>query len=60
MLSALAHLDLSPTPLTGGGIPVGYAIDPKRVLSSTPSTPIEPVGGVGDRFFVLSVASVTG
>jgi hypothetical protein len=28
---------------------VGYAIDPKRNLSPTPETPIEAVGGVGDR-----------
>jgi len=36
--------------------PVGYAIDPKRLLSPTPSTPIDDVDGVGDRFGFLSVA----
>jgi hypothetical protein len=35
---------------------VGYAIDPKRVLSATPSTPIEAVGGVGDRCSGRSVS----
>jgi len=28
---------------------VGYAIDPKRDLSPTPTTLIEAVDGVGDR-----------
>jgi hypothetical protein len=33
----------------GGLTPVGYAIDPGRDLSATPSTPLEHVDGVGDR-----------
>jgi hypothetical protein len=36
--------------------PVGYAIDPNRVMSATPSTPIGAVNGVGDRLAILSVA----
>jgi hypothetical protein len=36
--------------------PVTYAIDPKRSLSPTPSTPIGDVGGVADRIPNLSVA----
>jgi hypothetical protein len=30
--------------------PVGYASDPKRLLSATPSTPIGYVDGVTDRY----------
>jgi enterochelin esterase-like enzyme len=40
----------------GEAAPVSYAIDLERDLSPTPSTPIEAVGGVGDRTRILSVA----
>ena len=40
--------------------PVGYATDPKRHLSSTPSTLIAAVAGVADRTGILSMASLTG
>jgi hypothetical protein len=36
--------------------PVTYAIDTKRILSPTPSTPIGAVDGVGDRSSILSLA----
>jgi hypothetical protein len=36
--------------------PVGYATDPKRHLSATPSTPLDDVDGVADRLAILSMA----
>jgi hypothetical protein len=33
----------------GRRVPVGYASDPKRLLSATPATLIGAVDGVGDR-----------
>jgi hypothetical protein len=36
--------------------PVGYAIDRKRIMSATPSTPIGDVAGVGDMNLNLSLA----
>jgi hypothetical protein len=44
----------------GRAAPVSYAIDLERDLSAAPATLIEPVGGVGDRTGILSLASVTG
>ena len=38
---------------------VGYANDPKRHLSATPSTPVEAVAGVGDRRRNLSATPST-
>jgi len=36
--------------------PVGYAIDLRRCLSATPSTPIDAVDGIVDRSAFLSAA----
>jgi hypothetical protein len=46
-----------PEPRTPGTAkPVTHAIDPKRFLSPTPSTPIGAVDGVVDRSPILSMA----
>jgi hypothetical protein len=52
----------APTDLAVLGLPghVIYAIDPKRILSAAPLTPIGGVDGVGDRVGFMSMASATG